>query len=148
MAIGTAGYLPFQMAKGFVGISHTVGFELLLDGVAHVLVSVDDFSSEFLCEGVILAITAISGGGYDPTNSHCLFALGPNWSWNLVGGSTDTTGPDFHLRLDVFDGFFKISQLIGLNLVLDVGHGIVDDGSRDILATILHTASDKLGDQG
>jgi len=134
------------VGEGLVGVGHAVGVELFLDGVAGLLVSINQFGDELLGKSVIRTVATSAGGVDNPAESEGLLPITPDRHRDLIAGATDTTRANLHLRFDVFEGFGKISDFVGLGFLLQKSQGIINLFGGDGFLAIGHDGVDELGD--
>ena len=132
------------MCESTVSLSHTVHVLLTLEGTTLVVESVHDLGSELVGHGVTAALACESD---EVLHSHAHLTLWANLCRHLECGATDTAALHLHLRSDVGEGLLPNLEgrllLVGCLGLHDV-EGVVEDGVRSVLLTVVHQVVDEL----
>ena len=89
------------MSERLVRLGHLVNFVTFADGIALPLIGFQDFRGERVAHRLTLAgISEI----HNPPECQGGLTVARNFQWNLVGGTTYTTGLGFNARLGIVHG--------------------------------------------
>src|SRR3954462_13679199 len=132
------------MGEGLVGLGHTMGVFLLLDGGAAVLRGVQELARQ---PGAHRLLAAPHGAVDDPAHRQRQLAGGAHLDGDLVGRAADAPGLHLDRGLDVLDRLLEHLHRIVVRLRPDGLQGVVQDALGDRLLAFLHHHVDELGDQ-
>src|SRR3569623_2104818 len=131
------------MREGLVGLRHAMGVFALLHRGAAIVGGIQELGGETVGHGLL---GTAAGGGDDPADRQGLGTVGADFDRHLVGRTADAAGADLEVRLHVGEGFVERLHRIALGLLLDLGHGAVDDGLGGRLLALVHEAVHELGE--
>src|SRR6202000_833089 len=126
-----------------VGLRHAMGVFALLHRGAAVVGGIHQLGGEAIGHRLL---RAAARGGDDPADRQRLGAIGADFDRHLVGGTADAAGAHFEVRLHVGERLVERLHRVALGLLLDLGHGAVDDGLGGRLLALVHQAVHELGD--
>ena len=132
-----------EMSESLVGLGHLVGILALLHGVAGVVGSIHDLSSQALSHGLLTTAAAVSS---QPAQAQSLAASGADLQGNLVVSAANTAGLALEAGHDVLHRLLESLQRIVAGLLLNHGESFVNDLLSDALLAIQHHAVDQTGD--
>ena len=132
-----------EMSESLVGLGHLVGILALLHGVAGVVGSIHDLSSQALGHGLLTTAAAVSS---QPAQAQSLAASGADLQGDLVVSAANTAGLALEAGHDVLHRLLESLQRIVAGLLLNHGECLVNDLLSDALLAIQHHAVDQTGD--
>src|SRR5579884_3523048 len=136
--------LPTIVGEGFVRLSHSMHVLPLFDRRTGVVRGVEELSRKFFRHTLSAPRLGVLG---DPPERKRQPADRANLDRNLVRGSSDPAGFDFHHRLDVVDRRPKDLQGITAGFLLDQIERSVADPFRGALLAARHQHIDEFADQ-
>ena len=132
-----------EMSESLVGLGHLVGILALLHGVAGVVGSIHDLSSQALGHGLLTTAAAVSS---QPAQAQSLAASGADLQGDLVVSAANTAGLALEAGHDVLHRLLESLERIVASLLLDHGESLVNDLLSDALLAVQHDAVDQTGD--
>ena len=108
------------MREGLVGFSHTMDFVTLLHGAATAFGRVEQFAGETLRHGLFRTLL---GRFTEPAHGEGHTADRTDFDRNLIVGTTNAAGLDFHQRTDVVQGGGEHFQGVLAGLFFDLLEG-------------------------
>ena len=132
-----------EMSESLVGLGHLVGILALLHGVAGVVGSIHDLSSQALGHGLLTTAAAVSS---QPAQAQSLAASGADLQGDLVVSAANTAGLALEAGHDVLHRLLESLERIVASLLLNHGESLVNDLLSDALLAVQHDAVDQTGD--
>ena len=134
--------LEAEVREGLVGFSHTMDFVTLLHGAATAFGRVEQFAGETLRHGLFRTLL---GRFTEPAHGEGHTADRTDFDRNLIVGTTNAAGLDFHQRTDVVQGGGEHFQGVLAGLFFDLLEGAVNDAFGHGLLAVKHDHVDELG---
>src|SRR5436305_13307845 len=103
-ALANLSALPAIVGECLIGFRHAVRVFLLLDGIAAIVRSVDQFARKFLFHRLLASSSRI---GQQPADAQRSPAISADFNGHLVCGTANTSAFDFKDRLDVLNGLLE-----------------------------------------
>ena len=132
-----------EMSESLVSLCHLVSILTLLHGVAGVVGSIHDFSSQTLSHGLLTTAAAV---GSQPAQAQGLTASRADFQGNLVVSTADAAGLALEAGHDVLHRLLESLQRIVAGLLLNHGESFINDLLSDALLAIQHDAVDQTSD--
>ena len=132
-----------EMSESLVGLGHLVGILALLHGVAGVVGSIHDLSSQTLCHGLLTTAAAVSS---QPAQAQSLAAGRADFQRNLVVSTANAAGLALEAGHDVLHRLLESLERIVAGLLLNHGESLINDLLSDALLAVQHDAVDQTGD--
>ena len=132
-----------EMSESLVSFCHLVSILTLLHGVAGVVGSIHDFSSQTLSHGLLTTAAAV---GSQPAQAQGLTASRADFQGDLVVSTADAAGLALEAGHDVLHRLLESLQRIVAGLLLNHGESFINDLLSDALLAIQHHAVDQTSD--